>query len=178
VQAEGSDISLREDLSAVLLGKVPGDLFSMTVLRGEELFDITVELIGRMDNPDAGAIGITTTTFRYSLEMPFDIKVMSEDIGGSSAGLMMTLEIMNQLSEDDLTGGHRIAGTGTVDLSGRVGSIGGVRQKVMGAIDNNAEYFLSPRENYSEARGAANNRITVIEISYLEDALEFLRGLG
>ena len=43
------------------------------------------------------------------------VKIDSHEIGGPSAGLMFTLEIYNQLVEDDLTRGHEIAGTGTIN---------------------------------------------------------------
>ena len=42
---------------------------------------------------------------------------------------MFTLEIYNQLVDEDLTRGHEIAGTGTINEKGEIGPIGGIQQK-------------------------------------------------
>lgn len=70
------------------------------------------------------------------------MKIDSHEIGGPSAGLMFTLEIYNQLVEEDLTKGHEIAGTGTINEKGEIGPIGGIQQKVVAASDAGAEVFL------------------------------------
>lgn len=70
------------------------------------------------------------------------MKIDSHEIGGPSAGLMFTLEIYNQLVEEDLTNGHEIAGTGTINDKGEIGPIGGIQQKVVAASDAGAEVFL------------------------------------
>ena len=57
------------------------------------------------------------------------VKIDSHEIGGPSAGLMFTLEIYNQLVDEDLTRGHEIAGTGTINEKGEIGPIGGIQQK-------------------------------------------------
>ena len=76
----------------------------------------------------------------------------------------------------DLTGGRKIAGTGTIDLEGNVGPIGGVQQKVVAAEQAGAEYFLSPPENYPDALAMATH-ITVIKIATAQDAINFLHSL-
>ncbi|MFQ5595639.1 MAG: S16 family serine protease, partial [Anaerolineae bacterium] len=96
--------------------------------------------------------------------------------GGPSAGLMFTLTIFNLLTPEDLTGGRRIAGTGTINLDGEVGPIGGVEQKVAGAEGAGAEYFLSPPENHEDALRVAEH-IKVVEVATAEEAIQFLRGL-
>lgn len=74
------------------------------------------------------------------------MKINSHEIGAPSAGLMFTLEIYNQLVEEDLTKGHEIAGTGTINEKGEVGPIGGINQKVVVASDAGAEVFFAPNE--------------------------------
>ena len=49
---------------------------------------------------------------------PFDVDIQVEDVGGPSAGLMLTLGILDLVGNDDLTGGAVIAGTGTIDADG------------------------------------------------------------
>ena len=90
---------------------------------------------------------------------------------------MFTLEIMNQLTEEDLTRGYRIAGTGSIAADGTVGSIGGVRQKVFGAIDVGAAYVLVPAGNYDEALEAAGDDIEVVRIGTIDDAVVFFDSL-
>ncbi|MGD0006433.1 MAG: S16 family serine protease, partial [Anaerolineaceae bacterium] len=97
-------------------------------------------------------------------------------VGGPSAGLMFTLTVYNLLSPVDLTGGHKIAGTGTISPDGSVGPIGGVEQKVAAAEMAGAEYFFAPADNYADALKAAR-RIKVIKIETVEQAVAFLHSL-
>ena len=100
-------------------------------------------------------------------------------IGGPSAGLMFSLEIINQLTEEDITKGYNIAGTGTLNEDGTVGRIGGAAQKLVAADKAGADYFLAPAENgrensnYQEALAAAediNTDVQVIPINTIDDA--------
>ncbi|MGA9597112.1 MAG: S16 family serine protease, partial [Acidimicrobiia bacterium] len=88
------------------------------------------------------------------------------------------LEIIDELTAEDITHGHRIAGTGTINADGVVGPIGGMRQKTFGAIAAGAEYLLAPSENYLEAVDAAGDDIKVIEVANIQDAMTFLDSLG
>ena len=89
---------------------------------------------------------------------------------------MFTLAVYDAVAPEDLTRGHRIAGTGTIDLNGNVGAIGGVAQKVAGAEHAGAEYFLCPKDNFADAQAAARH-IKVVEVSTVDDAVAFLRSL-
>jgi PDZ domain-containing protein len=89
---------------------------------------------------------------------------------------MFTLTLYNVLSPEDLTGGRKIAGTGTINLDGTVGPIGGVKQKVAAAEAVGASYFLSPVENYEDALSVARH-IKVIKIATAQQAIEFLQSL-
>ena len=96
--------------------------------------------------------------------------------GGPSAGLMFTLTVYNLVSPDDLTGGRKIAGTGTISPDGTVGPIGGVELKVAAAEAAGAAYFLSPPDNYRAALSVAH-RITVVKVATVEEAISFLKTL-
>ena len=80
------------------------------------------------------------------------------------------------VTPQDLTGGRKIAGTGTISLDGKVGPIGGVEQKVAAAEGAGAEYFLSPPENYAAAKSVARH-IKVIKVATAEQAIQFLKSL-
>ena len=78
------------------------------------------------------------------------VTVKTDEIGGPSAGFMFSLEIYNQLTEEDLTKGYQIAGTGTIDADGTVGPIGGIEQKIVAADKAGAEFFFAPNEKGSK----------------------------
>jgi PDZ domain-containing protein len=121
-------------------------------------------------NPDSKkpAIGIYTgSTFTF----PFDVKIQLQDVGGPSAGMMLALGIYDKLTPGDLVGHAHIAGTGTIDPSGAVGAIGGIRQKMYGARDAGARWFLAPASNCNEVRGHIPSGLTVFAVKTLDDSL-------
>ena len=131
----------------------------------------------RTDPTQPPRIGITVEEAGFDTKLPFPVAIVPQKIaGGPSAGLMFALAVYNAVTPEDLTQGRIIAGTGTINLDGSVGPIGGVQQKVAGAEFAGAEYFLSPPENFVDAQAVAQN-ITVIEITTAAEAVEFLQGL-
>jgi PDZ domain-containing protein len=108
---------------------------------------------------------------------PFTIKIDLEDIGGPSAGLMFALGIVDKLTPEDLTGGRIIAGTGTIDDEGRVGPIGGIAQKLVGAKNAGATVFLTPADNCAEAKSNAQPDLPLAKVSTLDDALAALKAV-
>jgi PDZ domain-containing protein len=122
-------------------------------------------------------VGVVLDTVNLDLDLPIDLQVDSRNIGGPSAGMMYAITVLDLLTADDLTKGHRIAGTGTISLDETVGAIGGVRQKVFAARSVGAEYILVPTDNYEEALTAAGKDIEVVAVATLQDALDFLDGL-
>lgn len=133
----------------------------------------TVEVIPRMSpgEPSVPMIGILVTG-RY--EFPIDVEIALENVGGPSAGLMFALGVVEKLSERDLTAGLVIAGTGTISADGEVGSIGGVRHKMFGALNDGASVFLAPAGNCDGVRGHIPEGLTVIPVETLTDAVESL----
>ena len=97
---------------------------------------------------------------------------------GPSGGLMIALDIYSKITDSNLTKGDKITGTGTIELDGTVGEIGGVKYKLIGAVKNKAKVFLCPKENYEEALNVAKEKnydIIIKEVSTLEDAINFLK---
>lgn len=93
------------------------------------------------EEPNRVGIGVSLFTDRNVKVSP-SIKVDIENIGGPSAGLMMSLEIYNQLTKEDETHGYAIAGTGTIDADGTVGPIGGIDQRSWRQIKPEKIYSL------------------------------------
>jgi PDZ domain-containing protein len=121
-------------------------------------------------------MGVNIATRGYRMDLPFPVDIDTSGVGGPSAGLMFALGILDAVTEGDLTRGHFVAGTGTIDVEGRVGAIGGAREKVIGAEHDGAAVFLVPRANYEEAqRGAYRARLVPVE--RLADAVQALCAL-
>ena len=96
---------------------------------------------------------------------------------GSSGGLMMALSIYNQLTDFDLTNGLKIAGTGTISEDGSVGEISGIKYKIVGAGENDADIFLVPKENYIEAKEVKKingYKMQLVSVETFSDAIKFL----
>jgi Lon-like protease len=105
---------------------------------------------------------------------PFDVDIQVEDVGGPSAGLMLTLGILDLVGDEDLTRGAVVAGTGTIDQDGAVGPIGGIALKMAAAEDIDAELFLVPADNCAEALAASDPSFPLVRVATLDDALEAL----
>lgn len=102
--------------------------------------------------------------------LPFTIRIQIEDIGGPSAGQMFALGVIDKLTPGDLTGGRRIAGTGTIDAEGAIGPIGGIRQKMIGARRAGAEWFLAPASNCDEVVGHVPVGLHVVKTATLRQS--------
>ncbi len=107
-------------------------------------------------------------------EFPFEVEIQLENVGGPSAGMMFALGITDKLTPGQLTGGEDIAGTGTIAASGEVGPIGGIVQKMYGAVDAGADWFLAPVDNCGEVVGNIPAGLEVFAVATLDDALEVL----
>ncbi|RKN32893.1 YlbL family protein [Micromonospora musae] len=108
---------------------------------------------------------------------PFTLNIDLEDIGGPSAGLMFALGIVDKLTPADLTGGTVVAGTGTIDDEGKVGPIGGIAQKLVGAKHAGAKVFLVPADNCAEAVRNPQPDLPLIRVGSLDEALTALEKL-
>lgn len=107
-------------------------------------------------------------------QFPFEVQIQLDRVGGPSAGMMFSLGIIDKLTPGAIQGGADVAGTGTIDQSGEVGPIGGIRQKLYGAKDSGAEWFLAPADNCSEVTGHIPDGLTVFAVETLDDSLKAL----
>ena len=177
ISLENKSISTATDLINQLKLQDARSDVKMQIERAGQKKDMAIPLIPPATPGDPPLIGITIETAGFNVKLPIPVKITPQKIvGGPSAGLMFALTVYNILTPGDLTGGRRIAGTGTISIEGTVGPIGGVQQKVAGAESAGAEYFLSPPENYEDARAVAG-QIKVIKVDTAEQAIEFLRSL-
>ena len=191
---EGEVVEFSSDAVDLIGGRAPGDELVLTIERTSpddvepiEVMDVPLVLGpyrfidedgNVLDDPERGMVGVMLDNADVDIVFPVDVKIDSQNIGGPSAGLMFTLEIIDALTDEDITKGRRIAGTGTINSDGEVGAIGGIRQKTYGAIDAGAEYILVPSGNYEDALDAAGDDIVVVEVATIQDAMTFLASLA
>lgn len=116
-------------------------------------------------------IGVTTL---HDYDFPIDVTIQLDNVGGPSAGMMFALGIIDTLTEGELNGGEQVAGTGTIDSAGTVGAIGGIRQKMYGAVGAGADWFLAPQSNCDEVVGHIPDGLRVFSVQTLDDALNVL----
>lgn len=156
-----------------------GDKVSIKVSNNNE--EYTKAAVIYKEEDDTLKVGISfKTTYEYQTEIPVTVQ-MKDNESGSSGGLMMSLAIYNALTEEDITKGLNIVGTGSINSDGTVEEIGGVKYKVLAAEKNDADIFLCPEENYEEAKEIKEKRnlnVEVISVSTLKDAINYLNSLN
>ena len=169
-----------DSLRAVLDASMPGQTATFTVERYETGAIRTIDVVygERPDTPGAAFIGIEGPEVRaVDVDLPFEIEIDSGSIGGPSAGLAFALALIDLLTEGDLTGGNRVAVTGTITSGGSVGNIGGVGQKAAAALNEGADLFIVPVDLVDTATEHAGD-MPVIGVANLEEALAALADLG
>jgi PDZ domain-containing protein len=114
----------------------------------------------------------------YAVTMPDQFAIDTRYIGGPSAGLAMTLAIMAKLSKHSLTGGHAVAATGTMDIFGNVGDVGGVAEKTVAVERAGVKYFIVPQVEVATARAVAGSHVRIFGVTTLGQALADLRLIG
>lgn len=127
------------------------------------------------DNQGATIIGVL---LGRDYDLPVDVTIAAGGVGGPSAGTMFTLAVYDVLTPGDLTAGKRIAGTGTMEPDESVGPIGGIRQKLHGARDGGADYFLAPADNCSEVVGNIPDALRVVRIGTFAEALGAVKAIA
>jgi PDZ domain-containing protein len=125
----------------------------------------------KAEQGDRAIVGIQAGTDHT---FPFNIDINLADVGGPSAGLMFALGIVDKLTPGYMTGGKFVAGTGTIDVKGKVGPIGGIEMKLVGARNAGAEYFLTPSANCATAASDIPDGLTLVKVNTIADATKSL----
>ncbi|TFB23316.1 PDZ domain-containing protein [Filobacillus milosensis] len=189
IAINGQDVTSAQEVLDIISPLEKGESIDLTVIREEEEVEREINVsfaLGSFPNdPDRAGMGISLVTDRDVSVEP-EIEFDSGGIGGPSAGLMLTLEIYDQLTSEDITKGYQIAGTGEIDYDGNVYRIGGIDKKVVAADNEGADIFFAPNEegregsNYQVAKETAEEIGTdmkVVAVDTFEDALNYLNEL-
>jgi len=194
VQMDNIEDLTEASIRTYLADKIEGDIIRLKVEREGEQIDKEVALKAIPGVLEKPGIGISYTADQ-KVETSPDVDINSEDIGGPSAGLMFTLEILNQLLPNDITKGYNIAGTGEMGPDGTVGRIGGIDLKVIAADKKDMEIMFAPDDdidptilannpglttNYEEALKSARKigtKMKIVPVKTIDDALAYLEQL-
>jgi PDZ domain-containing protein len=179
LSANGHQLKQPGDLSKIVKSRAPGSSVELGVLRGGKPLTVHARVV---EGPDSPIIGVNLG-LRYKI--PVDINIDTSNISGPSAGLAITLSIIDALTPGQLTGGKRVAITGTIDPEGHVGEIGGLPQKALAARNAHAQILIVPhcsddgcRKDVVTARKRVGKDVKVAEVSTLAEALSVLRAAG
>ncbi|WP_328286117.1 SepM family pheromone-processing serine protease [Ureibacillus massiliensis] len=195
VEIDGEIIHKAEDLTAKLNLKKENEEVHLVLSRDNQLFDETI-LLKEIPGSEEHKIGIGITYAQSkSIKTEPNVNVDADDIGGPSAGLMFTLEILNQLLEEDISKGYLIAGTGEMNEDGTIGRIGGIEKKVVAAHEDGMEIFFAPDDEITDAMLKVNptlqsnydvavttakkigTKMKIVPVKTIDDALDYLKNL-
>lgn len=174
LEANNTKINNIKELQSI--EKQEGKTIQLKVINNKKEYTRTAECIKYNDNIIIGiALGET-----YEIESNHKIDIdYKQRESGPSGGLMMALTTYSYLTGEDLTKGRTVVGTGTIDKDGNVGSIGGVKYKLIGAVKNKSDIFLVPNgENYEEAikvKQEKNYNIKIVGVSNIKEAINELK---
>jgi Lon-like protease len=175
----GAAVNTSDELSTALSSKKRGDTVDVTIDRAGAKLVVSVELISTEGRAIIGFIPDPSPPDTITFSIPKGVSIDSGDVGGPSAGLAFTLAMLEELTPGSLTGGVKVAATGTMSPSGAVGLIGELKLKTVAVQRAGAKVFLVPEAQKQEAIDAANgSNLKVIGVRTLDDALKALADLG
>jgi PDZ domain-containing protein len=164
VAVDGTRVATSEDIRTAIGRHKAGEAVTLRLRRDGTETDVSART--------RAADGRTTigVFLGVKFDFPIDVRINAGDVGGPSAGTMFALGVYDTITPGALTGGQEIAGTGTIDYTGKVGPIGGIRQKLVGAHDGGAKWFLAPADNCDEVVGHVPDGLRVVRIATFEEA--------
>ena len=184
VAVDGHPVVLPGDVAPLLEGKSAGDEVTVTIYPAgsDQKKDVVVPLTTSADGTRT-IIGFVPVDGGVHADLgyrlPVTTSITSDQIGGPSAGLAFTLTLLDELTPGDITGGKKIAATGSINLDGTVGNIGGLHQKTVAVKNAGASYFLVPADLVEEAeKEAKGSSLKIIGVKTVDEALAVLAALG
>lgn len=171
---DGKKVSSVQDMRAVIAASGAGKPLPMEIERNGQKLTVSVTPKLSNETPPAPIVGVYPS---INYTFPFDVTIQLQNVGGPSGGQMFALGIYDKLTPGELNGGAKVAGTGTIDASGTVGAIGGIRQKLYGAARAGATWFLAPKLNCDEVVGHVPEGLRVVAVSTLKDSLKALEAI-
>jgi Lon-like protease len=173
VSFEGERLTSYTQLVDALSDTEPGTPVTLGVERDGDPLD--VEVVTGEREGGGTQLGVFVDP---DFDLPVDVTIRIEDIGGPSAGLMFALGIVDRLTPEDELAGEVVAGTGTMDVDGSVGPIGGIQQKLLGARRDGADWFLAPERNCDDVVGHVPDGLRVVRVATLAEGRAAMEAIG
>ena len=165
---DGTEVSEPAEVQELIRAKAPGDEVTLTLENNGQEREETVTLGEHPHDSKIPLLGVTMSSApRDGMNVTYNL----QDVGGPSAGMMFSLAVIDKLTEDDLTEGHFVAGTGTISEDGTVGPIGGIEHKVEASQEAGAELFLAPAANCEAATSRDHGDMVIASVETLDDAI-------
>jgi PDZ domain-containing protein len=171
----GTLVTDLEQFQGLMAKTKPGDEVVLDFRRKNATPGVTTVKLGSAPDKKQGVLGIGVVEAPWA---PFTINFNLANIGGPSAGLVFSLAVIDKLTTGDLSGDRFVAGTGTINSDGKVGSIGGITHKILAAHEAGATVFLVPADNCDEAKSAHQDGIDLVKVNKLGDAVDGLKALS
>ena len=175
ISVNGVKINNNTEYKKYLKSLKVGDKLDVVVNRNNKEIHCYAKLIELNNEKIIGLYLVNM--YDYEVEPKIKLNFKSNE-SGPSGGFMLSLAIYDKLTDADLTKGRKIVGTGTIDMDGNIGEIGGVKYKLMGAVNNKANIFFVPNDNYEEAistKKKYNYTIDIVKVNTLSDAIAYLK---
>lgn len=174
IKADGIIIHNSDEFKNVIESKNVGDTIELEVMSKEEQETREIEIIEIEGQKKVGLV--LTTNYVLETDPEVSIKFNSNE-AGPSGGLMMSIGIYDKITNSNLSKDRKICGTGTIDIDGNVGEIGGVKYKLLGAVKSGCDIFIAPTDNYEEVQKEMeehNYNIEVYEAKTFDETLDYL----
>ena len=151
-----------------------GDMVSIGLIRNDKEMSIETKLIEHIDYENEPMVGFLASTPNQRFVFPISVDIDTGNVGGPSAGLMMALNVYNSLTEYDITKGVKVAGTGTIEIDGSVGPVGGVKQKVIAAKNAGSTLILVPTANFDDVQSYIDEDTSIVSVDTFNEALNLI----
>jgi PDZ domain-containing protein len=173
-----TDIFSATEFIATLRTYSIGETVSIGLLREidgvkKQIF-VKTTLVEHVEYKGEPMVGFLATTVNERFDFPFEIDIKTGNVGGPSAGLMMALNVYNNLIPEDITNSMIVAGTGTIEIDGSVGPVGGIKQKIIAAKRAGAELILVPVANFEEASQFETDKTAIVAVDSFDEALSVI----
>jgi PDZ domain-containing protein len=172
---DGAPVRSLGALRTVLADREPGDAVTLGVLDGSRRRTIATRLTKNPSEPGRALLGIAGQDVAPDVVLPIPVRIDTGNLGGPSAGLAFSLEIYDSLTGRKLSRNRKVAVTGTIDQGGKVGLVGGIKGKTLGARQAGFDLMLVPMAEVATARAHSGGRLRVIGVRTFADALRALR---
>lgn len=172
VSIDGKAVTSPDGVRAAVRAHKPGDTAIFVVRRDGKRQVLSVKTAESQGHTVVGIF------LKASFDFPIKVTINAGEVGGPSAGMMFSLAVYDKLTPGALTGGATIAGTGTINSAGAVGPIGGIQQKLVGAKQGGATWFLAPAGNCDEVVGHVPDGLRVVKVSTFTQARDAVESIG